>query len=88
MAALGQIALMAAIAATLVVWPAGIVLAVALSFFGIPLESFVTFGGALSRLTGLLALWLLGFAAAVPYAVFVAFNAPVGARSFPCQKKR
>ena len=79
---------MAAIAATLVVWPVGIVLAVVLSFFGIPLEAFVTFGGALGRFAGLLAWWLLGFAAAVPYAVFVAFNAPVGARSFPCQKKR
>jgi hypothetical protein len=87
-AALLQIVVMAAIAATLLAWPVGIVLAVVFSFFGVPLESFVTFGGVLNRITGLLALWLIGFAVALPYAVLVAFNAPIGARSFPWQKKR
>ena len=88
MAALLQVALMAAIVATLLVWPVGIVLALVLSQFGIALDAFITFGGVLNRFTGLAALWVLAFAAAVPYAVFVAFNAPVGARSFPWQKKR
>ena len=88
MAALLQVVLMAAIAATLFAWPVGIVLVVLFSFFGVPLESFVTFGGALNRVTGLLALWLIGLAVALPYAVVVAFNAPIGARSFPWQKKR
>jgi hypothetical protein len=88
MAALLQIVVMAAIVATMLVWPAGIVLALVLNLFGVGIDAFVTFGGALNRFTGLVALWVLAFAGAVPYAVFVAFNAPVGARSFPWQKKR
>jgi hypothetical protein len=88
MAALLQIVIMAAIVATMLVWPAGVVLALALSLFGVGIDAFITFGGALNRFTGLVALWVLAFAGAVPYAVFTAFNAPVGARSFPCQKKR
>jgi hypothetical protein len=79
---------MAAIVATLLLWPVGILLAGVFGLFGVPLEAFVTFGGVLNRYTGLLAWWLIAFAGALPYSVFVAFNAPIGARSFPWQKKR
>ena len=79
---------MAAIVATLLLWPVGIVLASVFGMFGVPLEAFVTFSGALNRYTGMLAWWLIAFAGALPYAVFIACNAPVGARSFPWQKKR
>jgi hypothetical protein len=74
---------MAAIVATLGAWPIGIVLAGVFSVFGVPLESFITFGGVLNRVTGILALWLIAFAAALPYAIFVAFNNPVGPKSYP-----
>lgn len=61
-------AVMAAIVATLVYWPA--VLAVAL-FFRLLDRSprvLVTFGGALNTFFGLLAWWLIAFALALAYA--------------------
>ena len=61
---------MAAIVATLLVCPVGALLAL-LSFIllGISLHAFVTFGGTLSALQGVLAWWLVSFVPALAYAV-------------------
>lgn len=63
-----QVAILGAIAATLFGWPAGAALALALSLFGISFHAVLTFGGAFSTWLGLLAWWLLAFAAACLYA--------------------
>ena len=67
--ALLQMALMAAVVATLVYLPAAVVLALLLRVFGISPESVATFGGRLGLFSGLLAWWLLTFNAACVYAV-------------------
>jgi len=58
---------MAGIVATLLYWPAGVALVLALGAFGVPLDSVVTFGGTFGRLAGLLVWWLLAFAVASVY---------------------
>lgn len=70
-AALLQMTLMAAIVATLLYFPIGIVLALGLSLFGVPLHSMLTFGGLLGMAAGVIAWWLIAFAAALTYAAFV-----------------
>jgi hypothetical protein len=72
-AAISQMVLMAAIVATLLYFPVGLVLALALAFFGVPLAAFVTFGGALGTYAGMLAWWLVVF---VPTLVYAAFAFP------------
>ncbi len=67
-----QVATMAAVVATLVYWPAGLLLALVLWPFRTPFAAVVTFGGALPWYAGMLAWWLLFFVPAAVYAV-VAF---------------
>jgi len=62
---------MAAIVATLCYWPIGIAIALLLALLGLPLDAFVTFGGALNRYAGMAAWWLVFFAPALVYAALV-----------------
>ena len=66
-----QMAVMAAIVATLLYPPVAIVLALLLALFGVPLEAFVTLGGAIGTHAGMLAWWLVAFVLALTYAAFV-----------------
>ena len=68
----GQIAVLAAIVASLVYFPAVALLALISRFSGISFYAFMTFGGAFNTFSGLLAWWLLAFAGACIYAI-VAF---------------
>jgi hypothetical protein len=68
MGPLTGVSVMAAIVATLVYFPAGLVLGFALRLLDVSFEAFVTFGGALHVLLGLAAWWLLFFAGALVYA--------------------
>jgi hypothetical protein len=69
-----QALIMAAIVATLLCLPTGALLAVlAYAALDVPLEGFLTFGGALSLFAGLLAWWLLAF---LPSLVYTAFAMP------------
>jgi hypothetical protein len=66
-----QALMMAAIVATLLCLPVGAVLAVlTYLFLDVPMQSILTFGGALHAVAGLLAWWTVAFVAAVVYAVF------------------
>lgn len=69
---ISQIAVMAAIVATLLCAPVGALLAL-LSFavLGTSLHAFVTFGGTLNAFQGVLAWWALGFVAALGYAAYM-----------------
>lgn len=69
--AVSQVAVMAAIVATLLYLPVGVVLALTLRLFGIPLEALATFGGTLNMALGLLLWWLLAFTGACAYAASV-----------------
>jgi hypothetical protein len=71
LASIAQMALMAAIVATLIYWPLGLVLALVLMWAGIPLEAFLTFGGAVHEFAGMAAYWVIVFVAALAYASFV-----------------
>ena len=77
--AIGQVFVMAAIAATLVALP-GVALLFALSalFFGLPLHSFVTFGGAVSEPLGLAGWWLVMLVPASIYALLVSHAMSAG----------
>jgi hypothetical protein len=68
LAAFAQVLVMAAVVATLVYFPLGILLALVLPPFGITFDVLLTFGGAVHFLVGLLAWWLLIFAGACAYA--------------------
>jgi hypothetical protein len=65
---LAQVALMGAIVASLLYFPFGVALALALHVAGISFQAFVTFGGAFNVLPGLAIWWLLVFAGACIYA--------------------
>ncbi len=67
-----QVAVIAAIIASLVYLPAAAGLALLSRVLGISLQGFATFGGVLSPFVGLLAWWLVAFAGACAYA-FIAF---------------
>jgi hypothetical protein len=67
---LSQMALMGAIVATLLYFPAGLALALVLVLFGVSFGDIVTFGGALATPLGLFAWWLLAFVAACIYAAW------------------
>ena len=69
--AIWQMVLMAAIVATLLYLPLGAILALGLGLFSVPVESLVTFGGLLGMAAGVIAWWLLAFAAALTAAAFV-----------------
>ena len=70
MTALPQMALMGAIVATLLYFPAGLLLAVGLAPVGVTPRELVTFGGALGPLLGLFAWWLLAFVGACIYSAY------------------
>lgn len=59
---------MAAIVATLVYFPLGLALALALRIAGVSVHAWLTFGGALHAFLGLVAWWLLFFVASCVYA--------------------
>ena len=69
--AVWQMMLMAAIVATLLFVPLGAVLALALSLFSVSVHDLLTFGGVLGIAAGVVAWWLIAFAAALTYAAFV-----------------
>jgi hypothetical protein len=69
-AQVSQMALMAAIVATLLYWPVAVVLAVLAAVFDLSLDAFITFGGAVNAFFGLLAWWLIACALAVVYAAW------------------
>ena len=70
-AAIGQVAAMAAVVATLCYWPIGIAIALVLALLGVPLDAFLTFGGVLNRYAGMAVWWLIVFAPALVYAALV-----------------
>jgi hypothetical protein len=66
-----KVVVMAAIVATLLIVPVGALLALlAYLLLGASLQAFVTFGGTLSAVQGVLAWWLLAFVPALAYAAF------------------
>jgi hypothetical protein len=65
-----QMAVMAAIVATMLYPPVAIVLGLLLGLFGVPLDAVVTFGGVINTYAGMLAWWLAAFALALVYAAF------------------
>jgi len=71
LAAVSQMALMAAVVATLAYIPLGLVLALVVPLFGISFFAMLTFGGAMHFTLGLLAWWLLVFVAACVYSGFM-----------------
>jgi len=70
-AAAGRTSVIAAIVATMLYWPIGIVVAGLCALFGVPAEFLITFGGHLGIVPGMLAWWLLAFACALVYAATV-----------------
>ena len=76
---------MAAIVATLVYVPLGIVLVLVLRVAGVAFEASVTFGGTFGVLTGLAVGWLLVFAGAAAYAACVF---PWGDKVFAWPRKK
>ena len=77
-ASLSQLAMTGAVLATLLYVPAGIALALAFGLFGVPLETFVTFNGALEIYEGLCAWWLLAFGAGLAGKALSAANSAAG----------
>ena len=67
----GKLVVMTAVVATMLYWPIGIGLAVICALVGFPFNSLVTFGGSLGGVAGMLAWWLVVFAATLPYAAFM-----------------
>jgi len=68
---LSQMAVMAAIVATLAYFPLGLLATLAFRLFGIPFDALVTFGGALGMFLGLVSWWLVAFAGACAYAAWM-----------------
>ena len=68
LAVLSQVAVMAAVVATLVYFPLGIALALIVPLLGITFDALLTFGGAVHFVLGLLLWWLATFAGACGYA--------------------
>jgi hypothetical protein len=69
--ALSKATVVAAIVATLVYLPFGVLLVLVLRLFGIPYDSLLTFGGTLNVGVGLLAWWLCALAGACGYVAWV-----------------
>jgi hypothetical protein len=67
----GEVALMAAIVTTLLCVPAGALLAGLLFLFGTSLRAFVTFGGGLNAVQGIVVWWLLCLLPALVYVAYV-----------------
>jgi hypothetical protein len=62
---------MAAIVTTLFCIPAGVLLAGLLFLFGTSPDAFVTFGGALNAVQGIVVWWVLCFLPALVYVAYV-----------------
>lgn len=62
---------MAALVATMAYFPLGLALIGAFRLGGVGFETLISFAGALPMLIGLMVWWMLFFAAALVYAVFV-----------------
>ena len=71
MISLSQMVVMGAIVATLLYWPLGIAAALVLTLLGVSVGAVATFGGTFSTFFGLVAWWLLAFAGASIYVVWV-----------------
>jgi hypothetical protein len=68
---LSKMVVMAAIVATLLFCPVGALLALlCFGLLGTSFHAFVTFGGTLSAIQGVLAWWLLDFVPALAYAAY------------------
>lgn len=76
-ASLTQAVVVAIVVATILYVPAGLVLAVVLTPFGISLQALATFGGRLELFPGLVAWWLIVL---VPALVYTAFMFPWGGK--------
>jgi hypothetical protein len=68
---LSQVAVMAAIVATLAYFPLGLLVTLALRLFGVPFDVLVSFGGSVGMFLGLLAWWLVAFILACAYAAWM-----------------
>jgi hypothetical protein len=68
LATYSQLAVMAAVVATILYVPFGLIVALAGRLAGVTLAGVVTFGGALPAVVGLIAWWLVAFAGAMIYA--------------------
>ena len=85
MASLGQLAVMAALVATLAYFPLGLALIFVVRIAGgVGFETLISFGGTLPMLVGLIAWWLLVFTGALVYA---AFMFPWGDKAFGWPRK-
>ncbi len=71
MATLAQLAVMAALVATMAYFPLGLVLILLLRIAGLGYETLITFGGSFGTFAGLIAWWLLVFTGAFVYAAFM-----------------
>ena len=71
MASLGQLAVMAALVATMAYFPFGLALIGLLRIAGLGYETLITFGGSFGVFVGLGAWWLLVFSGALLYAAFM-----------------
>lgn len=69
---------MAAIVASLLYWPAAVVVAFVCTLIGVPAEGLATFGGTLGMFAGMVAWWFVAFALVLPY---VACVFPWGAKT-------
>lgn len=68
---IGEVAMMAAIVATMLFVPAAAMLAGVLFLAGVSLHAFTTFNGALDAWQGTAAWWTIAFLPALAYAVWV-----------------
>ena len=67
-----QLALMAAVVTTMLVWPVGALLAwLCFALLDIPFQSFLTFSYTFNGALGFLVWWLIGFIPAALYAAVV-----------------
>jgi hypothetical protein len=64
-----RLVVMSAIVASLLYWPAAIVVVALFGLFGVPAETLVTLGGRLGIFSGMLAWWGLLFLVVLPCAV-------------------
>jgi hypothetical protein len=65
-----RLAVMAAVVASLVYWPAGILVALACALIGVSPQAILTFGGGMGTLYGMLGWWLILFVLSLPYAAW------------------
>lgn len=85
MATLAQLAVMAALVATMAYFPLGLALIFLLRIAGLGYEALITFGGSFGIFAGLVAWWLLVFTGALVYA---AFMFPLGDKEFGWPEKK